>query len=49
MPKKVDDPQEKVEEEEKGKEFPCEICENVPRTKSAKELHMKRKHNDKTT
>ena len=48
MPKKVDEPQKKVEEDEKSKDFPCWICENVFRTKSAKELHMKRKHNDKT-
>ena len=49
MPKKVDEPQKKVEEEEKSKDFPRGICENVSRNKSDKELHMKRKHNDKTT
>ena len=35
-------------EEVKGKDFPCEWCDNISRTKSAKELHMKRNHNDKT-
>ena len=48
MPKKVDDPQKKSEEGEKRKDFPCGIRENVSRTKSSKELHMKRKHIDKT-
>ena len=49
MPKKVDKPQKKVEEEEKNKDCPCWICENVSRTKSAKKLLMKRKHNDNTS
>ena len=48
MHKKADEPQKKVEEKEKNKDFPCGVCENVSRTKSAKELIMKRKHNDKT-
>ena len=48
MPKKVDEPQKKVEEDKQNKNFPCGICENVSRTKSAKELHMKRIYNDKT-
>ena len=30
------------------KYFSCVICENVPTTKYAKELHMKRKHSDTT-
>ena len=42
MPKKVDEPQKNVEEEEKSKDFPCGICENVSRTKSSMELHMKK-------
>ena len=49
MPKGVDEPQKRVETDEKIKDFPCWICENVSGTKSDKELHMKRKHNDKTT
>ena len=48
MPKKIDEPQEKVEEEVKNKDFLRGIYENVSRTKSAKELNMKRKYNDKT-
>ena len=40
--KTVDDTKKKVED------FPCGLCENKSRTKSAKELHMKRKHNDKS-
>ena len=47
MPKKVDEPLKKVKEEKKSKDFSSGICENVSRTKSAKELRMKRKHNDK--
>ena len=47
MSKKEDEPEKNVEEEEKNKDFPCGICEIVSRSKSAKELHMK-KHNDKT-
>ena len=27
--------------------FPCGICGNLSRTKSAKELHVNKKHNDK--
>ena len=49
MPEGVYDPQKKIEEEEKSKLFPCGVCENVSRTKSDKELNMKRKLNDKTT
>ena len=37
----------KVEKEGKGKYFPCGLCENISRTKSSMELHMKRKHNNK--
>ena len=48
MPKKVDEPQKKVKESEKSKDFDCGICGNVSRTKPAKELHMKRKHYAKT-
>ena len=48
MPKKVEEPQKKVEEEEKSKDFSCGIYEIVSRVKFAKELHVKRKHNDKT-
>ena len=48
MHKKVDEPQKNVEEEEKSNDFPCWICKNVFRPKSAKELHVKRKNNDKT-
>ena len=48
MHKKVDEPHKKFEEQEKSKDFPCWVCENVFRTKCAKELHMKRKHNDKS-
>ena len=32
----------------KGEDFPCGLCENKFRTKAAKELHMKRKHNHKS-
>ena len=42
MPKKEDEPKKMVEEEEKNKDFPWGICEIVFRTKSAKELHMKK-------
>ena len=41
--KKVDNPQKKVEEEEKGKDFSCWICENVSSTKSVKELTHEKK------
>ena len=41
--KKVDKPQKNVEEEEKGKDFSCWICENVSSTKSAKELTYEKK------
>ena len=37
-----------VEEEEKIKDFPSWIYENLSRTKSAKELHIERKQKDKT-
>ena len=40
MPKKADEPQKEVKVEEKSKDFPFGICENVPRTKSAKELKL---------
>ena len=43
MHKKVDKPQKKVEEEEKGKDFYCWICENVFCNKSAKELTYEKK------
>ena len=37
----------KVGKEEKNKNFPCDECSNISRTKLAMELHMKRQHNDK--
>ena len=38
----------KVGKEEKNNNFPSGECSNISRTKLAMELHMKRKHNDKT-
>ena len=37
-----------LKKKKKNKDFLCRICENVSRTESAKELHMKRKQNYKT-
>ena len=46
VPKKVCEPQKKIEKEKKkGNHFPCGIYENVSGTKSAKKLHMKKKKN----
>ena len=39
----------RLKKKKKSKDFPHGICENVFRNKSDKELHMKRKPNDKTT
>ena len=41
--KKVNEPQKMVEEEEKSKDFTCQICENMSSTKSAKELTYEKK------
>ena len=38
----------RLKNKKKNQDFPCGIFENVSRTKSAKELNMKRKHNGKT-
>ena len=43
MHKNVDEPQKKVEEEEKIKDFPSWIYKNLSKTKLAKELHIERK------
>ena len=48
MPIKVDASQKKVYGEAKSKDFTCGLSENVPRIKFSKQLHMKRKHNEKT-
>ena len=37
-----------VKEGEQNKNFPCGLCDNISRTNSSKELHLKQKHNDKT-
>ena len=44
-PKKPNETEMNVKEE-KNRDFRCKLCESIFRTKSSKDLHMKRKHND---
>ena len=37
-----------VKEEANNKNFLCGLCNNISRTNSSKELHMKQNHNNKT-